>query len=149
MSEKFTSFIQGAPTRTLDGTELVPLVTSVPNTQQNTLANIALFIQAPVSENLTSANNGDTLGIDASIYYVTMDYEGYDVVLPTSASMTNRTLIFITVSVTDEGGVNIYANGDDTIQGSGSSYTISGSGGNVTMLSDGQGNWWVLNTYYA
>ena len=152
MSETFTTFISSASTRTLDGTELIPLITSVPNTEQNTLNNISLFISAPASQNLTNSNDGDTLDTTYGIYYATLSPDGeYNIYLPTSASMTNRTLTFIAIESADEGGLNILPNGDtsDQIQqaGTGEPFTIGGNGGSVQLLSDGQGNWWIASSY--
>lgn len=150
MSETFTTFITDAPTRTLDGTELVPLVTSIPDTEQNTLANIISYITTPTSVNLSYADNGNTLSVGPTIYYVTMSGDGdIGITLPASSATTNVILTFVTIYELDEGGLNINANGGDNIQGVGSTYNIPGSGGNVQLLSDGTGNWWVLNNYYA
>jgi hypothetical protein len=148
MSETFTTFVTDAPTRTLDGTELVPLVVS--DTEQNTLANIAEYINAPPSQNL-SYPGPYTLGTSTGIYYVTMSGDGtFSAYLPTSASMTNRTLTFVTVNNVDEGGLNLWPNGSDQIQngGGGSAYFITGNGNNsVSILSDGVGNWWITSQY--
>ena len=150
MSETFTAFIADAPTRTLDGTELVPLVTDVPDTEQQTLADIAAYINVPSSQNL-SYPGPYTLGTTNTVYYVTMSGDGtFSAYLPASSLMTNRTITFITTNEIDEGGLDIYPNGGDQIQngGSGALFGIPGYGNfAVSMISDGAGNWWITGVF--